>query len=312
MPGLLAARVAARVTLTDNNAQVVARLTRSLVLNDAECESSAALLEWGEERCPEGMRGGADVVLASDCVYSQAATARLFGTVAALLRPGGLLVLAYCSRWREVDRTLAEAAEEYDLQLSLAEGVATTAEGAATGEGEGGALGRGSGIFYARKAGGGGISGGAGDGGRTAGTSEPQAQSAARFWDEKFSAFGADGAGGDGTGGGTEWILPAELCLPFCSAAAEGGAAAAAAATLVIGCGDSDLSAQLHDSGNCDSVLSVDISTVAVERLTEQHRETRPAMRFEVYLLINPLVRSQPLARCRRASHTDLVPSLRA
>ena len=72
-------------------------------------------------------------------------------------------------------------------------------------------------------------------GGRTAGTSEPQAESAARFWNAEF-------AQGDDTADGTEWILPAGKCLPLCTAAE-------AASTLVIGCGDSDLSAQLHDTG---------------------------------------------------------------
>ena len=116
VPGLLAGREAARLTLTDNNAVVLERLERSIVCNMALLRApnlaSVQPLEWGASHMPDELRGAVDLVLAADCVYSSAATVRLFETAAALLSPSGCMLLAYVSRWSHLDHKLLEIAAE--------------------------------------------------------------------------------------------------------------------------------------------------------------------------------------------------------
>lgn len=50
---------------------------------------------------------------------------------------------------------------------------------------------------------------------------------------------------------------------------------------LVVGCGNSNLSSDLHDVGY-ESIVSIDISDQAVERMRNKHSKERPALRFEV------------------------------
>ena len=50
---------------------------------------------------------------------------------------------------------------------------------------------------------------------------------------------------------------------------------------LVVGCGNSTLSADLHDVGY-GHVVSIDVSEVVVRQMREQHARDRPGLRFEV------------------------------
>ncbi len=50
---------------------------------------------------------------------------------------------------------------------------------------------------------------------------------------------------------------------------------------LVVGCGNSSLSADLHDVGY-PSVVSVDVSEVAIRQMREMHARDRPGLRFEL------------------------------
>ena len=119
VPGLIAGRQAQRLILTDNNPEVVHRLVTTVALNLPLMRASASVqhLEWGASHVPAALRGTVDVLLASDCVYSAEATARLLETAVALLAPGGRLLLSYVSRWAHVDRALAACCDGVGLSL---------------------------------------------------------------------------------------------------------------------------------------------------------------------------------------------------
>ena len=119
VPGLIAGRQARRLTLTDNNAEVLQRLAASLALNASALRASASVqhLEWGAAHVPAALRGTVDVLLASDCVYSAEATGRMLETATALLAPGGRLLLSYVSRWAHLDRSLAARCEAAGFSL---------------------------------------------------------------------------------------------------------------------------------------------------------------------------------------------------
>ena len=119
VPGLIAGRQAQRLILTDNNPEVLHRLAATVALNLPLMRASASVqhLEWGASHVPAALRGTVDVLLASDCIYSAEATARLLETVVALLAPGGRLLLSYVSRWAHVDRTLAACCDGVGLSL---------------------------------------------------------------------------------------------------------------------------------------------------------------------------------------------------
>ena len=119
VPGLIAGRQAQRLILTDNNPAVLRRLEATVVLNLPLMRASTSVqhLEWGASHVPAALRGTVDVLLASDCVYSAEATARLLETTVALLAPGGRLLLSYVSRWAHVDRALAACSEAVGLSL---------------------------------------------------------------------------------------------------------------------------------------------------------------------------------------------------
>ena len=114
VPGLLCARNVANVTLTDNNPRVLRRLERSVLLNAAtfRCPEKISVrsLEWGEAHVPQELAGTVSLILASDCVYDTLACHRLFETAAALLTCDGMMLMAYVSRWQEVDNALASVA----------------------------------------------------------------------------------------------------------------------------------------------------------------------------------------------------------
>ena len=119
VPGLIAGRQAQRLILTDNNPEVLHRLAATVALNLPLMRASASVqhLEWGASHVPAALRGTVDVLLASDCVYSAEATARLLETAVALLAPGGRLLLSYVSRWAHVDRALAACCDGVGLSL---------------------------------------------------------------------------------------------------------------------------------------------------------------------------------------------------
>ena len=119
VPGLIAGRQAQRCILTDNNPAVLHRLEATVALNLPLMRASTSVqhLEWGASHVPAALRGTVDVLLASDCVYSAEATARLLETAVALLAPGGRLLLSYVSRWAHVDRALAACCEAVGLSL---------------------------------------------------------------------------------------------------------------------------------------------------------------------------------------------------
>ena len=119
VPGLIAGRQVQRLIFTDNNPEVLDRLEATVVLNLPLMRASASVqhLEWGASRVPAALRSTIDVLLASDCVYSAEATARLLETAVALLAPGGRLYIAYVSRWAHVDRALAACCDAVGLCL---------------------------------------------------------------------------------------------------------------------------------------------------------------------------------------------------
>lgn len=129
VPGLLAGRSCAELVLTDSNDAVVERLRRNVELNGADmrCYPDAtrvANVAWGADAFPPptvAARGGFDVVLGSDVVYSTSSARTFLETAEGLMaRPGGVIVLAYIPRWPTVDRALHDALRDAGL---LAESV---------------------------------------------------------------------------------------------------------------------------------------------------------------------------------------------
>ena len=123
IPGLVAAEFASVTELTDNNMLVVARLADSIALNTARMqgEVSASELAWGLENLPQARRGLADVVIGSDLVYSCQSVALLLDTADALLKPGGVFVLSYISRWLTVDEAFSRHSESHGFTVQFAE-----------------------------------------------------------------------------------------------------------------------------------------------------------------------------------------------
>lgn len=130
VPGLLAGRSCAELVLTDSNDAVVERLRRNIQLNGVEmrCHPDAtrvANVAWGADAFPPptvAARGGFDVVLGSDVVYSASSARTFLETAEGLMaKPGGVTVLAYIPRWPTVDRALHDALRDAGL---LAESVA--------------------------------------------------------------------------------------------------------------------------------------------------------------------------------------------
>jgi predicted nicotinamide N-methyase len=141
---LAAAQGCSALTLTDHNSYVVELLDQNIELNEefylhmAETPS-AVRLDWGEP-APEpatlhlyaAEEGGAEpdgfgIILASDCLYCDAAVKPLFDTATKWLAPEGVLVMAHISRWDNVEAALAAelasrpelTVEEVDLTTFL-------------------------------------------------------------------------------------------------------------------------------------------------------------------------------------------------
>lgn len=97
LPGLAAARFAARVLLTDAEDALLPNLRANAAAVGAAGTVEVAQLNWST--APQELRerhGGAfDLLLASDLVYSSGCVEGLLGTAAALLRPGGRLRMCY-------------------------------------------------------------------------------------------------------------------------------------------------------------------------------------------------------------------------
>jgi len=89
-PGLAAARVAARVMLTDAEPDALELARRNAQANRLVVELEA--LSWGS--VPASLRGAWDVVLGADVTYDPRQRGPLLATIEALLAPGGVAWLA--------------------------------------------------------------------------------------------------------------------------------------------------------------------------------------------------------------------------
>ena len=112
IPGLLAGRVCTELIITDSNDAVVERLKRNVELNMGEmnCSGDAIRVEnlvWGAGLFPSNLAHSVDIVLGSDVIYSASSAKSFLETAeAAMVQPGGTIVLAYIPRWPNVDRAL--------------------------------------------------------------------------------------------------------------------------------------------------------------------------------------------------------------
>ena len=55
---------------------------------------------------------------------------------------------------------------------------------------------------------------------------------------------------------------------------------------LVIGCGNSKLSADIYDVGY-HNIVNIDISDVVIKQMTQQHKKDRPEMKFVKMDMLN-------------------------
>jgi len=132
---LAAAQRCSSLTLTDHNSYVVELLDQNIELNEelylhmaetpaaveldwespppeastlhlyptAEAEAEAEAAEGGAAAEPDGF----GVILASDCLYCEAAVKPLFDTATHWLAPDGVWVMAHIARWDNVEAALA-------------------------------------------------------------------------------------------------------------------------------------------------------------------------------------------------------------
>ena len=134
---LAAAQRCASLTLTDHNSYVVDLLEQNIEMNEElflhMAETPAAVqLDW-EDRPPEPSAlhlypsgaeqdgtepDGFGVILASDCLYCEAAVKPLFDTATHWLAADGVWVMAHIARWDNVEAALAaEIAARPDLTV---------------------------------------------------------------------------------------------------------------------------------------------------------------------------------------------------
>lgn len=120
VPGMLCWRLGAKeVELTDGNAGVVKDLELAIAENEARAGSArdglgkitARELAWGSDGTMDwGEDGKWEMIVASDVVYSAASASGVLECVERTLGlTDGLFVLAYVSRWPNVDRALYDA-----------------------------------------------------------------------------------------------------------------------------------------------------------------------------------------------------------
>lgn len=106
------------VVLTDGHAAAVALLAKNVGLNVADEEVHVARLRWGhaDDLAALPLRTYA-CVLAADCTFSERLNPSFVQTVAALLAPGGLFVLAVASRTALLLPQIAELCAAHGLRL---------------------------------------------------------------------------------------------------------------------------------------------------------------------------------------------------
>lgn len=120
IPGILCWRLGAKeVELTDGNAGVVKDLELAIAENEARAETArdglgkitARELAWGSDGTMDWSEDGKwEMIIASDVVYSAASASGVLECVERTLSlTDGLFVLAYVSRWPNVDRALYDA-----------------------------------------------------------------------------------------------------------------------------------------------------------------------------------------------------------
>lgn len=120
VPGILCWRLGAKeVELTDGNAGVVKDLELAIAENEARAGSArdglgkitARELAWGSDGTMDWSEDGKwEMIIASDVVYSAASASGVLECVERTLSlTDGLFVLAYVSRWLNVDRALYDA-----------------------------------------------------------------------------------------------------------------------------------------------------------------------------------------------------------
>ena len=118
VPGIIAARSCASLTLTDFNPVVLDLLRATLTLNVVPPSTQVLPLAWGRDNVPQGMK--AQVLLGSDLVYSVDCVTKLLETVNGLLDADqeAVLILSYVSRWPRVDQALAYGARAAGFVIS--------------------------------------------------------------------------------------------------------------------------------------------------------------------------------------------------
>jgi predicted nicotinamide N-methyase len=106
--GLTLAAMGCRVTLTDNEPSVLALVERNIALNALGALASCERLDWGSA-LPVAPERRVELVVASDCLYSEESITPLLRAAAARLCEGGTLLLANTQNRLLVGRERAEA-----------------------------------------------------------------------------------------------------------------------------------------------------------------------------------------------------------
>jgi predicted nicotinamide N-methyase len=130
IPGILCWRLGAKeVELTDGNAGVVKDLKLAIAENEARAGSArvglgkitARELAWGSDGTMDWSEEGKwEMIVASDVVYSATSASGVLECVERTLSlTDGLFVLAYVSRWPNVDRALYDAVVSTGFDATL-------------------------------------------------------------------------------------------------------------------------------------------------------------------------------------------------
>jgi ubiquinone/menaquinone biosynthesis C-methylase UbiE len=97
------------------------------------------------------------------------------------------------------------------------------------------------------------------------------------YWDKRYEAT-ADGNSYDWYMG---WKRLKKTIVEKLSGASEGKVDAASVHTLMVGCGNSEMSADMYEDG-FTSIMSFDYSEVVIRKMKEKHGDATPGMEFEV------------------------------